>query len=159
MPPFPWVLAPLALVSNCMWHEIATGHLGVCLRTKWIVVGQCSHVRTAGRCMSHLAGRYCTLGSFQEAGGCPVVICRYPLPGHRLQHGCARGAQGALCLLRAALDHPAQDHLAGGGHFPFPVPPAAAPEPNRRRCAGCRFEGWPFPIPVWWGPVALDRVL
>lgn len=28
MPAFPWVLGPLAMVNNCMWHEIAIGHFG-----------------------------------------------------------------------------------------------------------------------------------
>lgn len=117
------------------------------------MVGQCSHVRAVGRLHalpSQKALQRRLISGGLGGWGCHVVICRCPLPGHRLQHGCARGAQGAVCLLRAALDYPAQDHLAGGRYFPVPVPPAAAPEPNRRRCmcalpAG--LAGWAFPIP------------
>lgn len=67
-----------------------------------------------------------------QPGELPAVT---PRPaGHRLQHGCAGGAQGAARDLRAALGHPVPGHPAGGGRFPLPVPPAAAPEPGGRRC-------------------------
>ena len=69
-----------------------------------------------------------------QPGELPAVTPH--LAGHRLQHGCAGGAQGAPRDLGAALGHPVPGHPAGGGRLPVPVPPAAAPAPGGRRCGG-----------------------
>lgn len=61
-----------------------------------------------------------------------VCIMSVSLLDHRLQHGCPGRTKGALCVLSASMDYPAQDHPAWGGCFSIPLLPAAA-EPGRRR--------------------------
>lgn len=61
-----------------------------------------------------------------------VCIMSVSLLDHRLQHGCPGRTKGAICVLSASMDYPAQDHPAWGGCFSIPLLPAAA-EPGRRR--------------------------
>lgn len=77
-----------------------------------------------------------TLGCLGRVHTRPVftALCTMcvSLLDHRLQHGCPGRAKGALCVLSAAMDYPAQDHPAWGRCFSIPLLPAAA-EPGRRR--------------------------
>lgn len=78
-----------------------------------------------------------TLGCLGRVHTRPVftALCTMcvSLLDHRLQHGCPGRAKGALCVLSAAMDYPAQDHPAWGRCFSIPLLPAAAAEPGRRR--------------------------